>query len=405
MAGTEVLSFWDREGRKADTRRDSDGGRAAEGADDEGRGIGDAAESDRKERRVQRKTDAERKATGGEVPRGRRREPARGGRGSEGASRGAEGGRAGGPPRGDGETPRRDGPAGRAGPKPGEAGAGRETERHPSRRREGGCLCGDARAPRARHAHGAARRGEVGPAGGRREGEGSGGAGRARGAGRKRGGAAGRGPPEKRPDFLPRQSRKREPGRRAGIAEPDLGRPAGRLPARTPGTRPAAPPGPSPRPLGEVGGGRGAGARPAAEGPARPPPTPREPAAALPASVFPSVKGARGGERIPAECQCGGQGARPPRVRRRTETSPSVRVGKLRPGGRTDPCQGAHVVKPSGTGIRTRRCLMLSAVLQPRLLCFGHLQATTTVNAVGRCEAGRRRALSKAFWKSLFLGH
>lgn len=32
-------------------------------------------------------------------------------------------------------------------------------------------------------------------------------------------------------------------------------------------------------------------------------------------------------------------------------TTPSVRVGKLRPGGRTDSCQGAHVVKPSGAEI------------------------------------------------------
>ncbi|XP_066128022.1 rho guanine nucleotide exchange factor 1 isoform X2 [Saccopteryx bilineata] len=60
------------------------------------------------------------------------------------------------------------------------------------------------RTPRAEvgRGQGGARRGP----GGRREGEGSGGAGRARGAGRKRGGAAGWGPPEKRPNFLPRRS-------------------------------------------------------------------------------------------------------------------------------------------------------------------------------------------------------
>ena len=54
----------------------------------------------------------------------------------------------------------------------------------------------------------------------RPEGEGSGGAGRARGAGRKRGGAAGRGPPEKRPNFLPRQSQE------AGAGTPGPGSPS-----------------------------------------------------------------------------------------------------------------------------------------------------------------------------------
>lgn len=72
-----------------------------------------------------------------------------------------------------------------------------------------GCARTDRQTDRA----GRARRGRAEPVpggkeepGGLREGEGSGGAGRARGAGRKRGGAAGRGPPEKRPNFLPRQS-------------------------------------------------------------------------------------------------------------------------------------------------------------------------------------------------------
>lgn len=67
------------------------------------------------------------------------------------------------------------------------------------------------------------------------------------------------GAPEKRPDFLPARARKPESGRRPGIAEPDLGRPAGHLPARTPGTPSLAPPGlllPPPR----GGAGRGPGA-------------------------------------------------------------------------------------------------------------------------------------------------
>lgn len=78
---------------------------------------------------------------------------------------------------------------------------------------------------------------------GRREREGSRGAGRARGAGRKRGGAAGGGS-GKTPRLPARPSQEagvRTPG--PGIAESDLGRPAGHLPARTPGTLSLAPPG------------------------------------------------------------------------------------------------------------------------------------------------------------------
>lgn len=125
----------------------------------------------------------------------------------------------------------------------------------------------------------------------RREGEGGGGAGRARGAGRKRGGAAGRGPPEKRPNFLPRQSQE------AGAGTPGPG-----SPSPTSGAPPVTSPrghqvhSPWPRPASLPSAARGSGeeegggwALPAVKGP---PPGPAEPAGAPPwASVFPSVKG------------------------------------------------------------------------------------------------------------------
>lgn len=133
-----------------------------------------------------------------------------------------------------------------------------------------------------------ARRGKEGP-GGRREGEGSGGAGRARGAGRKRGGAAGRGPPEKRPNFLPRQSQEAGAGTQGpGSPSPTSGAPPVTSPrglqVHCPWPRPASRPsaaGGSEEEEGEGGGAAGgAGAS--------------EPAAAPPrASVFPSVKGGK----------------------------------------------------------------------------------------------------------------
>lgn len=150
-----------------------------------------------------------------------------------------------------------------------------------------------ARPGRGRCLRGPGRSGEGG-AGKRREGEGSGGAGRARGAGRKRGGAAGRGPPEKRPDFLPRQSQEAGAGTQGpGLPSPTSGAPPVTS-ARTPGTRSPAPPGFLPSAAGGSGVEEGgAGALPPAEGP---PSDPTEPAAAPPrASVFPSVKGSKEG--------------------------------------------------------------------------------------------------------------
>lgn len=138
------------------------------------------------------------------------------------------------------------------------------------------------------------RAGKEGP-GGLREGEGSGGAGRARGAGR--GQEAGRGGGAGASGKTPQLPAPPEPGSGSrdagpGIAEPDLGHPAGHLPAELqvhdPG--PAWPP--APRLPGEVERRReGAGALPAVLGP---PPRPSEPAAAPPwASVNPSVKGSK----------------------------------------------------------------------------------------------------------------
>lgn len=125
----------------------------------------------------------------------------------------------------------------------------------------------------------------------RREGEGSGGAGRARGAGRKQGGVAGLGPPEKRPNFLPRQSQE------AGAGTPGPGSPSptsGAPPVTTPRGHQVHRPWPRPASLPSAARGsgkeeRGGWALLAVEGP---PTGPAEPAAAPPwASVFPSVKG------------------------------------------------------------------------------------------------------------------
>lgn len=112
------------------------------------------------------------------------------------------------------------------------------------------------------------------------------GAGRRQEAGRGGGaGASGKTPQLPAPPEPGSGSRDTGPG----IAEPDLGRPAGHLPARTPGTLSVAPPGLLPAAWGSGRRREGAGALPAVEGPPRSTP---EPDAAPPwASVFPSVKG------------------------------------------------------------------------------------------------------------------
>lgn len=178
-----------------------------------------------------------------------------------------------------------------------------------------------------------AERGKEGP-GGRLEGEGSGGAGRARGAGRKRGGAAGRGPPEKRPNFLPRQSQEAGAGTQGpGSPSPTSGAPPVTSPrglqVHRPWPRPAA------RPSAARGsGGEEAGALPAVQGPPR---RPSEPAAAPPwASVFPSVKGGKEGELIAAEWPVSGDEGCEAVVKASQPSSggrmitPIVRAGKLR---------------------------------------------------------------------------
>lgn len=145
---------------------------------------------------------------------------------------------------------------------------------------------------------GGAGRGGPSGAGRRREGEGSGGAGRERGAGRKRGGVAGRGPPEKRPDFLSRHSQEAGAGTQGRDRRARPRAPAGHLPARTAGT-PSAP-----RPLPPGGGGSGRRMQGLGRGrPRRGRLGAAEPAAAPPpASVFPPVKGTQRGERIPVQC-------------------------------------------------------------------------------------------------------
>lgn len=122
------------------------------------------------------------------------------------------------------------------------AAAGRAAEADKGEGEPGGAVWGRARGERRSRAGGEKGK-EAEVPGGHRARAGS-------GEGRRAGA------PEKRPDFLPAGARKPESGRLAGIAEPDLGRPAGHLPARTPGTPSLAPPGllPAP-PLGEEQGG------------------------------------------------------------------------------------------------------------------------------------------------------
>lgn len=200
-----------------------------------------------------------------------------------------------------------------------------------------------------------AERGKAGPSG-LREGEGSGGAGRARGAGRKRGGAAGRGPPEKRPNFLPRQSQ--EAGARTqgpGSPSPTSGAPPvislrGHQVHR-PWPRPAS----APWLLRGAGGGgrglrrcrqwRGLLGNPCARG---------RPSLGL---SFPICqRGAKRTELIPAECPVGGvRHARPrsrlPTVPRRTDDH-SHRTGGETEAQIAEPTRPrAHVVRPSGVGI------------------------------------------------------
>lgn len=83
----------------------------------------------------------------------------------------------------------------------------------------------------------------------------------ARGAGRKRGGAAGRGPPEKRPNFLPRQSQEAGAWTQGpGSPSPTSGAPPVTSLRGHQVHRPWPLPASSPRLLGEVGGGgRGLG--------------------------------------------------------------------------------------------------------------------------------------------------
>lgn len=99
----------------------------------------------------------------------------------------------------------------------------------------------------------------------------------------------------------------REPG--PGIAEPDLGRPAGHLPARTPGTPAPAPPGVPPfGGQGKWGEEGGAGALPAVEGPPRGTTEPRPP---LPGPQFSHLSKGAKTEVILAECPGRMRGARP----------------------------------------------------------------------------------------------
>lgn len=152
------------------------------------------------------------------------------------------------------------------------------------RERSGGAGAGPGRCPRVPDGAGkggawrAARRG--------RKQRCRAGAGRRQEAGRGGGaGASGKTPQLPAPPEPGSGSRDTGPG----IAEPDLGRPAGHLPARTPGTLSVAPPGLLPAAWGSGRRREGAGALPAVEGPPRSTP---EPDAAPPwASVFPSVKG------------------------------------------------------------------------------------------------------------------
>lgn len=90
--------------------------------------------------------------------------------------------------------------------------------------------------------------------------------------------AGGRGLRKNAPTSCPPEPGSRSRDAEPGIAEPDLGRPAGHLPARTPGTPSLAPPGllPSPPPGEEQGGDRAPGAsRGAPSGPAVASPWPR----------------------------------------------------------------------------------------------------------------------------------